>query len=202
MENHNVSKAEQTRQLIIRKSASIFNKKGFAGTSLADLTMATGLTKGAIYGNFENKDAVALAVYDYNLDLITTQISAAITAEKHAADKLLAITNFYRSEYAAVLTAGGCPILNTAAEADDSHPALQQKAAQSIQTWKKSIEHIIGKGISRKEIDPQTDASEFATLCIALIEGGILLAKTTGNFNMLHTTLNHIDSLIDTKLRV
>ncbi|MBL7756118.1 MAG: TetR family transcriptional regulator, partial [Chitinophagaceae bacterium] len=47
-------KAERTRQHIIEKAAPFFNKKGYADTSLSDITAATGLTKGAIYGNFEN----------------------------------------------------------------------------------------------------------------------------------------------------
>src|ERR1700712_5214877 len=62
-----VSKSERTRQFIIEKTAAIFNKKGYAGTSMSDLTDATKLTKGSIYGNFENKEAVALAVLDFNI---------------------------------------------------------------------------------------------------------------------------------------
>ncbi len=63
----NMSKAEETRAYIIEKTAHIFNKKGFEGTSLSDMTSATGLTKGSIYGNFANKDEVALEVFDFNL---------------------------------------------------------------------------------------------------------------------------------------
>ena len=48
-------RSEKTRQLIIEKTASIFNKKGYTGTYLSDLTNATGLTKGSIYGNFKDK---------------------------------------------------------------------------------------------------------------------------------------------------
>lgn len=48
-------KSERTRQFIIEKVAPIFNRKGYAGTSLSDLTEATGLTKGAIYGNFKKQ---------------------------------------------------------------------------------------------------------------------------------------------------
>ena len=59
-----MSKAEKTRQFIIEKTAPIFNKKGFAGTSLSDMTEATGLTKGSIYGNFADKDEVAMAAFD------------------------------------------------------------------------------------------------------------------------------------------
>src|ERR1700722_8888899 len=66
-EDKNISKAERTRQFIIEKTAPIFNKKGYAGTSLSDITAATGLTKGSIYGNFADKDEVALAAFDYNI---------------------------------------------------------------------------------------------------------------------------------------
>ncbi|MDO9376148.1 MAG: TetR/AcrR family transcriptional regulator, partial [Ferruginibacter sp.] len=65
-----MTKAEKTRNFIVEQTAPIFNKKGYAGTSLTDLTEATGLTKGSIYGNFANKDEVALAAYDYNLSLL------------------------------------------------------------------------------------------------------------------------------------
>ena len=50
------TKAEQTSEFIIQKVAPIFNKHGYYGTSMSDLTQATGLTKGAIYGNFKNKE--------------------------------------------------------------------------------------------------------------------------------------------------
>ena len=35
-------RSERTRQLIIESAAPIFNKKGYAGTSMSDLTTATG----------------------------------------------------------------------------------------------------------------------------------------------------------------
>ncbi|RKM92681.1 TetR/AcrR family transcriptional regulator, partial [Aquimarina sp. AD10] len=59
-------RSEKTRQLIIKKTASIFNKKGYTGTYLSDLTNATGLTKGSIYGNFKDKNEVALEAFRYN----------------------------------------------------------------------------------------------------------------------------------------
>ena len=73
-----MSKAERTRQFIIEKTAPIFNEKGYAGTSINDLTEATGLTKGSIYGNFENKDEVALAAFDYNFERVITFIKSKI----------------------------------------------------------------------------------------------------------------------------
>jgi TetR/AcrR family transcriptional regulator, transcriptional repressor for nem operon len=119
-----MTKAEITRQLIVEKTAPVFNTKGYAGTSLTDLTMATGLTKGSIYGNFTNKDEVAMAAFDYNLSLLTKGMAAAVAGCKDSIGKLLAMVDFYRSGTKTLLTRGGCPILYTAVEADDTHPGL------------------------------------------------------------------------------
>ena len=66
MRQSKLKKSARTRQFIVEKSAPIFNKKGYSGTSLHDLTEATGLTKGGIYGNFENKDEIAAAAFEFN----------------------------------------------------------------------------------------------------------------------------------------
>ena len=58
-----MKKSLRTRQHIIQTTSKLFNKQGFAGTSLSDLSSATGLTKGGIYGNFKNKEEVALEVF-------------------------------------------------------------------------------------------------------------------------------------------
>ncbi len=65
-----MSKAEKTKQFIIEKTAALFNSKGYTRTSLSDISEATGLTKGSIYGNFENRDELAIAVYKFNSGLL------------------------------------------------------------------------------------------------------------------------------------
>jgi len=48
-----MGKAEKTRSYIIEKTAPILTLKVTAGTSMNDITEATGLTKGSIYGNLQ-----------------------------------------------------------------------------------------------------------------------------------------------------
>ena len=197
-----MTKSEQTRAFIIKKVAPIFNKKGYAGTSLTDMTKATKLTKGSIYGNFANKDEVALAVFDYNLSLLKKGLSAIAASRTNAVDKLMKMANFYRSEFKNTLTHGGCPILNTAIEADDTHPILKERVLESIKSWKKVIESITKDGIERKEIKSKVNAAEFATEYISLIEGGIMLAKATGNISMLNTCICRIEKIIKNELAI
>lgn len=195
-----MTKAEKTRAFIIEKSAPIFNMKGYAGTSMADLTEATGLTKGAIYGNFENKDEVALAVYDYNLSIMVKGVAAVMQAHENTIEKLRAMANFYRCEYENVLTRGGCPVLNTAVEADDSHPLLKKRSAETILSWMETVNNIVRKGKERGEIRSDADGSAFAAAYIALIEGGIMLSKATGNSALLNHCVEQIQRIIGTEL--
>jgi AcrR family transcriptional regulator len=60
-----ITKAAKTSRYIIERTAPIFNRNGYTGTSLSDITKATGLTKGAIYGNFKNKEELALEAFNY-----------------------------------------------------------------------------------------------------------------------------------------
>src|SRR5271155_2388211 len=103
-----MNKAERTRQFIIEKTAPIFNRKGYAGTSLSDMTEATGLTKGSIYGNFADKDEVALAVFDYNVGRLGARTLAGMDLQQSARETLLAYIGSYQLRNP--LTEGGCPI--------------------------------------------------------------------------------------------
>jgi len=193
-------KAERTRQHIIEKAAPFFNKKGYADTSLSDITAATGLTKGAIYGNFENKDELALAVFSYNLDRLAGGMLVAMQQKDKAADQLLAMINYYRQAYRQVAVQGGCPVMNAAVEADDNFPALKVKVKGAIKNWTRTIVRTIDNGKKDGSIRPQADAGATATLLIALIEGGLMLAKLADDASPLQLTLDRAEQIIRTEL--
>ena len=153
-----MSKAERTKAFIIEKTAPIFNKKGFAGTSLNDMTEATGLTKGSIYGNFANKDEVASAVFDYNLHKLNANVTAQFAKEKTAKGKLLVYVNNYEQIFNPSFKDGGCPILNTAVEADDTHPQLRKQAIKAVLAWKDKLIKILEEGKQNNEFNAATDA--------------------------------------------
>lgn len=190
------SKAARTRQFIIEKTAPVFNAKGYAGTSLGDLTEATGLTKGSIYGNFENKDEVALAAFDYNFEKVTLYMKSKILSKENAIERLLAYPRVYRDFLKIPFLQPGCPILNTSTEADDTHPQLREKAVEALAFWKRSVENQVKRGIERKEIKANVDAAGFAVILCSLIEGAVMQAKVTGKSGDLRTAMNFLEKMI------
>jgi AcrR family transcriptional regulator len=175
-----VSKAERTRQFIIAKTAPIFNQKGYASTSLSDMTDATGLTKGSIYGNFADKDEVALACFDHNHQIVRDTVSREMANRKTYRDKLRVYIDIYGGTSKYHLVPGGCPILNTAVEAADTHPALKAKAAEAIELWKQKIITLIEAGKAGNEFNPGADSEQTALSIIALLEGSIMIRRTVG----------------------
>jgi len=194
-----MTKAEKTRNYIIEKTAPIFNMKGYAGTSLQDITAATGLTKGSIYGNFANKDEVALAAFDYNFNNNILQIESAMRAQTTAKGKLLVYVSIYQNFITGTISLGGCPILNTATDADDTHPALREKALKAVLSWKKRIIKLVEEGIENKEIALDSNAEQIALTVIAMIEGGIMISRLTNkldNWDLIMDSLKkYVNSL-------
>ncbi len=55
---------EETRTKLIAAARRAFTEKGYAGTSMDDLTAAAGLTRGALYHNFGDKRGLLAAVVE------------------------------------------------------------------------------------------------------------------------------------------
>jgi len=191
-------KAEETKAHIIEKTASVFNKKGFIGTTLSDMEAATGLTKGSIYNNFANKDEVALAVFDYNLKKVNSLIQIEMDKHQSAKGKLLSYVKIYGTNVSdSPFTSGGCPILNTAVESDDTHPLLKKKASNAITTWLNKVANLIKKGIEQKEFRSSINSKETAALIVASIEGAIMISRVTGRPDYLKSIMNSIKKIIE-----
>jgi AcrR family transcriptional regulator len=191
-------KAEQTRAWIIEKAAPVFNTKGFAGTSLTDLEKATGLTKGSIYNNFESKDEVAQAVFDHNLKQVNKLILAEMSQYHSAKGQLLAYVKVYSEGIQKhPFPKGGCPILNTSVESDDTHPELRKKARAAIIAWKDRISTLIKMGIDNKEFRSPADIEGTALTIVAAIEGAIMISKVTGKSSYLKAVMKSVKKIIE-----
>lgn len=91
---------------------------------------------------------------------------------------------------------GGCPILNTATEADDTHHVLCALVVEAILKWKREIMALIEAGKQSNEIQPDTHAAQLAEIIIALFEGGGILAKVTGEESYMKSTIDHMEKTI------
>ncbi|PWT73611.1 MAG: TetR/AcrR family transcriptional regulator [Bacteroidetes bacterium] len=196
-----LSKADKTKRMIIEKSAPIFNKKGFAGTSMNDIIEATGLAKGGIYGNFRNKEEIAELAFDFAFEKVIEEIRIKIQPKKNTVDKLLAILDYYRNYSVKSPIEGGCPMVNFGADSDDTHPLIRERVASAMAKTVNELVHIIDAGKKRKEIKSSIDSSLTAEIIFSTINGGLMMSKANQNPKKLNRILDWLANWIEAEIR-
>ncbi|KRD08852.1 TetR family transcriptional regulator [Flavobacterium sp. Root901] len=191
-----MAKGEETRQFIIEKAAPIFNTKGIAATSMSDIMEATKLSKGSMYVHFENKEVLACAAVDYNVKVLSSKLQAALSKAKTSKEQLFAYIDFF-SDPLQPPVMGGCPLLNFGTEADDTNPIVKEKVNTAIRGGQQLLSGIIENGIKNKEFKSDLVPADFATAMFAMLEGGHLMARMSGNNAKMHIISKTLKNLID-----
>ena len=191
-----MSKARETKARIIHQAAELFNLKGYAGSSITDIMQATGLKKGGIYNHFKSKDELAIAAFDYSVSLLNQRVWSAVKTKRNAIERLEAMFLSYLSYIDDPPLIGGCPILNTAIETDDTNSPLRARALTAINSWRGLIVRIIEKGIKKGEVRSTVEADTVATIIICNIEGAMMMSKLDRNPVHLKRIVAHLQNYI------
>lgn len=197
-----MSKAKETKEKILKQAAELFNQQGYAGSSISDIMRATGLQKGGIYNHFQSKQELALEAFDFASRHISRRFLIAMKGKRNAAERLQAILSVFHSYVDRPPLVGGCPILNTAIESDDTNPGLCDRAQKAMDSWRNMICRVINKGISSGEIRSTVEADKVATVMISTLEGAVMMSKLYRNPIHLERAIEHLNDYIESQLRL
>jgi TetR/AcrR family transcriptional regulator, transcriptional repressor for nem operon len=192
------TKGDRTREMIVQRSAALFNLHGYAGTAMSDIIDKTGIQKGGIYRHFESKEAIALEAFAYALHTLYEEVYRLVEGDQAASDKLRAISRIYLALYDNTALPGGCPILNTAVEVDDSESPLKQKAQEGLNTLRDAIQQVIAQSKQSGIMPATVDGDSVATVIISLCEGALMMSKLLNDPTHLHRAITHLDGYIAT----
>lgn len=195
------TKAERTTAYIIETVAPIFNKLGYVGTSMSDLTEATGLTKGALYGNFENKHSLALAAFEYNSKKLLSKIDEQLNTEGTALERLFVLTNFYRHYDEFTEELGGCPIVNIGIDAKNNNSQLLAATKETIKIIEGKIALVLENGFNNDEIRLPVTPLQFSKQLFTMLQGAITMATITGDRKYLINTVAYLNQLITKEIK-
>lgn len=176
-----MGKATVTRQFIIGKTAPVFNTKGYNGTTLNDLTEATGLTKGSLYGNFENKEEIAIEVFQYSMEKVREAARLKMEKGRSSKEKLMALLEFYAQYVFSSPIPGGCPLMNNAVEADDHHVFMKKAVATEIKRTIDLITALLVRGKKEGEFKSSINEKEIAHVFFCSIEGAIIVSRVSSS---------------------
>jgi len=173
-----LTKAELTKQYIIEKVAPIFNNKGYIATTMADITQATSLTKGAIYGNFQNKDELAIAAFTHNVKSMLRLVNEFQEKGNTPFEKLVLVADFYKQYYSYSIKMGGCPILNMGVSTKSQHPKMFEYVQFTVEKIISNVQKLVEEAQYKGEIKESLDAKQIAKSIYTTFQGAIFMSHT------------------------
>ncbi|MFI0186961.1 ScbR family autoregulator-binding transcription factor [Streptomyces sp. NPDC017082] len=84
--------ANLTRRALLETAAQLFDERGYAGTSISDISALSGRTSGAIYFHYASKEKLALAVVEEHFASWPRMIERHRSSDGPALEKLVGLS--------------------------------------------------------------------------------------------------------------
>lgn len=162
---------------VIERAMDVFWKKGYAATSISDITDATGIKRGSLYNAFDGKhDLFVRALLKYGGERRTNKLQMLETVE----DPREAIAMFFDSIVKATLDdpdKKGCLLFNTALEFSSHDDDVKKLVSQGINEVVAFFEGRIDRGKELGSIRNSLDTQSTAKALVALVVGIRVLGR-------------------------
>ncbi|MEV7088473.1 TetR/AcrR family transcriptional regulator [Streptomyces sp. NPDC093085] len=157
---------------------ALFTENGFHATSISDIVERAGLTRGAFYSNYRDKEELFLALYDAHADRLLADLraeAARLDPGEDLVDRLLAYTA-ERAEQERRWFLVSMEFTLHAART----PAVAELLGAHEERLVQAVAGVITETLARTELRPAVDAADGARLLIALFKGLSALRPVQG----------------------
>lgn len=179
---------EFDEEQVLTAARDTFWTKGFAGTSVNDLTEATGLGKGSLYGAFGGKQQLYARVFDdYCVGACALAGDELAGPDDTAFDRLGDyLRDMARRSAVAYDDAGnprtrhsldGCFLAKTTAELAGQDPAIAGRALDTFEGIRERLTGAVEAAQRAGDFDPTIDAAAHAGFLLATLRGFESLGK-------------------------
>jgi TetR/AcrR family transcriptional regulator, transcriptional repressor for nem operon len=182
-------KGSQTRQRIIAAAAELMFEQGVAGTTTEEVRAAAGVSSSQIYHYFADKQALVLAVIEYQNETIVGGQEPMLAA-LDTMDGLRAWADFLVEHQRQLHCRGGCPIGSLGSELAEVDPAARVAVATAFKRWEAGIRGGLRAMGERGDLGPDVDPDALATSLLAGLQGALLLTQLQRDTAPLRTTLD------------
>lgn len=191
-------KGEATRQRIVAAAAQLMYQRGVTEATLEDVRAAAGVSGSQIYHYFADKQALLLAVIEY-------QTEAVLGMQQPLFGRMDSMPGLRRWRDALVeyqrrmQCRGGCPIGSIGGEVAERNPEARLAVASGFLRWETAIRDALTAMHGRGELD--ADPDNLALAVLAALQGGLLLTQIQRETRPLEIALDTILDHVETRTR-
>jgi len=191
-------KGSKRRTAILASAAPMFNQRGFAGTSIAEILAATALEKGGLYNHFSSKEELAAASFEYAWEAVNAYFARTLHGIESGAPRLRAYVDAFERYVKRPVVLGGCPLVNSAIEADDALPFLRARIRAAFAEQRSFVRHQMVRGVEKGHFASDLDVDASTDFTIAALDGAIVLARGMGSRGSLGRVLGALRTWLST----
>lgn len=193
---------DHTRHTILEAAAQEIHLHGFQAASLSRILATTGLTKGALYHHFPNKQALGYAVLE---EVIAVEGRKTwISPLEQCADPVDCLQGMIASRFKDMTEQDlllGCPLNNLALEMSPIDEGFRRRVEFVYDRWTQALAAILARGQGSGSVRRSIDPFKVATFIVASIAGIRSLAKTCQNHAVLEASAEALIDYLETLRR-
>ena len=183
------TKAEETRERLLKAAKKLVMSKGFAGMSIDDVLKATNLTKGAFFHHFKSKadlaDQLMRWYAENDMRMFRTLLAEAEATYDDPLDQLMK----FLADFEAYLCdpenpPQGCMYALYTYEDEHFENTVKAFVSDTLRTWTAMYIRKFQEVIDRHPPVRDVTAKRLAEMFVAVIEGGLILERAHGNPGM------------------
>jgi TetR/AcrR family transcriptional repressor of lmrAB and yxaGH operons len=186
-----VPRPDRSRSALIETAATLFRRQGYAATGLNQILDDAGVKAGSLYHHFPGgKQELAAAVVKTAGAGVEQVLRAALAGDA----SLTEVVDRWLDISAAGLAADsrdGCPVEPIATESVHASELVRYAAARAFDGWCAAIaERLRRDGWSDRRAD------ETALAIVSIIEGALVLSRTSGDAAALNSAKTAVRALL------
>jgi AcrR family transcriptional regulator len=171
-------RSERTRERLLQAASREIYRSGFQSASLETILASAGVTKGALYYHFKNKEALGYAVVE---EVIAPDVHGKwvrpLQSVKDPIDALMGAVQ--RIPVRPEDVRGGCQLNNLAQEMSPLDAGFRKRLAIIFDAWRKAVASVLREGQDHGSVRRDVEPADAAGLLIAMVEGYGSLAKNS-----------------------
>lgn len=161
-----------TRTRLVEATQELLWERGYAATSPKDILQRAGAGQGSMYHHFAGKQDLASAALEESAAVMRADVDALLAGEGSSSERVIAYLERQRDSLR------GCRMGRMTYDADVlAIPELLHPVAETLQWVVATIATVISQGIEDHEFPAGTDAHQLASMVVATVQGGYVLAR-------------------------
>lgn len=166
-----------TKKAIVEASMDLFARRGYHGTSIAQIAEATGLTKGALYWYFKGKEDLFLSVLDSIRENWQQAVMARVEASQGTLRKLEQLFDATAEMVAAGTNPPSMHLFLVSAGAQTEMQEFEEAIRSAYAGYVKALANTLKTGQEEGEIRRDVDVESVSVGIIGCLEGIVLQTR-------------------------